>query len=204
VDALRRPAYLFEVTQETEWVREAQFLERVRAAGRPFQMRRIGQYAIYTSPRGGRLLSPSLARGPNRLLRPRAEVTARGVPAVAVPGQTLAIPVRLTNRGEDVWPAFGLDGSDHYRVALAYRWLDAGGQEVAGPAARRTPLPDDVLPGAAVDLVARVRTPDTPGAYRLELTPLQEDVLWFADAPDGGGAVFPVTIQGMIRAGGGG
>lgn len=202
VDSLSRPAYLFEVSQEAERVREAQFLERVRAAGRPFEMRRVGQYAVYTSPRGERLLPPSLVRGPNRLQQPRAEIAARGVPPVAAPGQILEIPARLTNLGEDVWPAFGLDSTDHYRVTLSYRWLDANGDEVPGSSAVRTPLPWDVLPGVSVDLVARVRVPDAPGSYRLVLTPIQEDVVWFADVPDGGAAIFPVTVQAMVRAGG--
>ncbi|HYG65583.1 MAG TPA: hypothetical protein VEL74_23575, partial [Thermoanaerobaculia bacterium] len=209
VDSLRRPAYLFEGGPETERVREAQFLERVRASDQPFEVRRVGQYAIYTSPRGERLLPASLVRGPNLLVQPRAEIAARGVDVLAgkvTPGRILEIPARLTNRGEDLWPAFGLDGSDHYRVALSYRWLDAAGQEVAGPPALRTPLPDDVLPGASVDLVARVQVPEAPGAYRLVLTMIQEDVLWFADAPEGGAAVFPVTVtaEAAAAAGGGG
>jgi hypothetical protein len=45
-----------------------------------------------------------------------------------------------------------------------------------------------------VDLVARVQVPAAPGSYRLVLTPIQEDVLWFVDTPDGGAAVFPVTV----------
>jgi hypothetical protein len=209
VDSLRRPAYLFEAGPDTERVREAQFVERVRAAGKPFEVRRAGHYAIYTSPRNERLLPASLARGPNLLWQPRSEIAARGADVLVgavTPGEVLEVPVRLTNRGEDLWPAFGLDGSDHYRVALSYRWLDADGEEVTGLPAVRTPLPGDVLPGASVELVARVQAPEAPGAYRLVLTMIQEDVVWFADAPQGGSATFPVTVtaEAAAAAGGGG
>lgn len=45
----------------------------------------------------------------------------------------------------------------------------------------RTPLPYDLSPGESVALNATIRTPTTPGKYKLILAMVQEAVAWFND-----------------------
>jgi hypothetical protein len=82
-------------------------------------------------------------------------------PAMAVAG-TAMVPVRLTNGGPDPWHPHA-DGTPGVR--LSYHWLADG--DVHRWDNGRTDLPQTVLPGAAVELDARVEAPDRPGHYTL-------------------------------------
>jgi hypothetical protein len=62
-------------------------------------------------------------------------------------------------------------------VHISSRWLDGnGGKAIEG---ERTPLPQALPPGASLEAPFIVRTPQTPGTYRLLLTLVQEEVVWF-------------------------
>lgn len=194
VDRLPNPAYLFELHQKSEQQSRREFVARLRELGRPYQERQIGGYAVFTSPQGRRLLPLSVQRGMQRLAAPRARIEIRDMPAVAAPGQTLALPARLTNTGTELWPAVA---AGPMRVTFSYRWLTESGEPVELNGLR-TFLPDDVPPGAAVDVVARVRTPGAPGRYQLVFSLVQEDVAWFLDI-GGGAEVFHLTIESDWR-----
>jgi hypothetical protein len=56
VDSLPNPAYIFEVGHEAQREPYRQFIQQLRAAGRPFRSRRFAQYAVVTSPHGERLV----------------------------------------------------------------------------------------------------------------------------------------------------
>ena len=82
---------------------------------------------------------------------------------------------------------------DPHPVMVGYRWLDAHGTVVMHDGFReplRRPLP----PGGEAAVTLRVLTPWEPGAYTLELSPVQELVAWFADAEPGSALAFPVEL----------
>jgi hypothetical protein len=189
VDALRDVAYIFDGSQVGH---QDRFLERLRGARKVYAVRRVGPYTVYTSPRRERLLPPNSFTQPRPIAQPRARIEILAAPATAAPGEVLAVPVRVTNTGTDSWPAAGL-GAGTYRVAVAYRWLDARGAAVI-PEGERTLLPADVPPGGTVELKARVPAPAQPGSYRLLVTLVQESVAWF-DQAAGAAAVCPVEVR---------
>ena len=192
VDGLSDPAWLFEVGIASQQDAEAAFLALVQAAGKPYERRRIGPYAVYTSPRHERLLPAGRLLGPARLTRPRAEIRVLGLPATLEAGEMLAVPLRLTNAGEEAWQAAGWSGAAHLRVDVSYRWIDERGETVVLDGLR-TALPRDVAPGATMEMTARVQVPDEAGSYRLLVTLVQEDAFWFSDV-GGGAAVLPVAV----------
>lgn len=188
VDGLRDVAYIFDSPPAGNHLL---FLERLRRAGRGYVVRRIGPYSVYTSLRRERLFPPDAFVPARPIERPGARIEILASPRTAAPGQVLAVPVRVTNTGGDSWSAAGI-GSGTYRVAVAYRWLDAQGAAVIANG-ERTLLPADVPPGGTVELEARVPAPAQPGSYRLLVTLVQESVAWF-DQAAGAAAVRPVEV----------
>jgi acetolactate synthase I/II/III large subunit len=71
-------------------------------------------------------------------------------------------------------------------VHISYRWVnhDHPGTVIEGV---RTPLPEPLPPGDERVCRFSLRTPQTPGRYRLIVTLVQEDVAWF-DHLDAGNA----------------
>jgi SAM-dependent methyltransferase len=94
-------------------------------------------------------------------------------------GSTLALALRVTNRGSSLWPS--LSGPDRrFAVQVGNRWLSPGGivqKEDDG----RVPLPYDVAAGQEVRVVLEVRAPDVDGLYDIEIDVVQEDVAWFRE-----------------------
>jgi 4-amino-4-deoxy-L-arabinose transferase-like glycosyltransferase len=188
VQVARDVAYVFADPPDT--VHRA-FLERLRQSGKSYRVRRIGPYQVYTSPRRERLLPAFAFATPGPIARPSGRIAVLAPPGSTTTGEVLELPVRVTNTGMEIWSATGI-GSGTYRVAVAYRWLDARGAVVVAEG-ERTLLPADVPPGGTVELRARVPTPRRPGSYRLVLTLVQESVAWF-DQAAGVAAVQPLKI----------
>jgi hypothetical protein len=192
VQGMRNVAYVFSPYAEAHRV----FLEHLRKAGVPYEARRIGPFVVYTSPRGERLL-PAWAFEPVRpIAKPSARIEILAAPDTAAPGEVLAVPVRITNTGSEVWWRDATD-SGSYRVAVAYRWLDPQGAAVVVEG-ERTLLPADVPAGGTVELQARVTAPPQPGDYRLLVTLVQESVAWF-DQAAGIAAVRPVRVAAKAQ-----
>jgi len=105
----------------------------------------------------------------------------------APPGAVEMVPVRVTNKGSQTWPAAGKDG--WYLVTVGNHWLDDEGERVAIDDGRAT-LPNDVPPGESAVVHLEVRTPEEPGTYGLEVDLVQEGVSWFADRGSQTAAVF--------------
>ncbi|MBN1139482.1 MAG: discoidin domain-containing protein [Anaerolineae bacterium] len=114
-------------------------------------------------------------------------------PAWLLPDAEQYASLRLRNVGTENWPAQG----DH-PVRLAYHWFTA---EASGAVGRicepwdtfRIPLPNDVGPGADVDLVdVPFKTPAVPGRYILRWDLVHEGVTWFFRQ---GGAPFEVPVE---------
>jgi hypothetical protein len=189
VQGMRNVAYVFDAGATPA---HKIFLEHLRKTGNPYTVRQLGPYSVYTSPRRERLLPAYTFETPRPIARPGARIEILAAPGTAVPGEILQVPVRVTNTGGDVWSAVGL-ASGTYRVAVAYRWLDAKGAAVITEG-ERTLLPMDVPPGGAAELKARVPVPSQPGSYRLLVTLVQESVAWF-DQAAGAAAVCPVEVR---------
>ncbi len=89
-------------------------------------------------------------------------------------GQTVTVPVTVTNRGSGVFPTTGANP-----VTLGYHWYDAQGRTVMYDSAR-TKLPADLAPGASVALNAQVMAPASGGTFTLKLDLVQEGIAWFS------------------------
>ena len=112
----------------------------------------------------------------------RSAIVPVGEWPTALPPKTrTAVDVDVRNAGVRPWPA---TGTKH--VALAYHWYDEStGRQVVFDGVR-TPLPRDIDPGVTVRLNAAVKTPDSPGRYRLHLELVHEFVTWFGEQGDAG------------------
>jgi hypothetical protein len=183
VDALPREAYIFEYLYGPKGVRledrHAEFSRRLQATKAPYEVRRIGNFAVYTSPRRRRLFLP-----PRPLAQPVAQVLVLAAPPVIQPGAVVDVEVRLTNRGNEPWSASG-DAIGVYRVDVSYRWFAADGTPLVVHDGERTLLGADLYPGESIRLPLRIPAPGTPGDYRLVLSPVQEGVAWFVDVGAG-------------------
>jgi hypothetical protein len=105
-------------------------------------------------------------------LRARLETPEASV-AVA-PGTRVNLPVRVANVGRRGWPG----PSEPETVRLAGH-LQGDGAALLAPDFLRAPLPHAVAPGETIELEARFRAPLEPGAYRLKLDMVLEQVCWF-------------------------
>lgn len=104
----------------------------------------------------------------------QARIRCFSYPAVMIAGQHRPFWVRVQNGGSHTWP--GLMRSPLIRVA--YRWLDASGNEVVGEGFRSA-FPASVAAGTEAVLPAWVAAPTQPGTYQLELDLVHEHVRWF-------------------------
>lgn len=100
-------------------------------------------------------------------------------------GRTVAIPIEIGNTSQEVWNE---GHSDH----LSYHWRLPDGSMVVRDG-DRTRLPAEIPPGASVRLKLRLRAPDVPGKYLLELAMVREQVCWYP-APKHGAVLVPVRV----------
>jgi hypothetical protein len=115
-----------------------------------------------------------------------AEYALGTTPQLVRVGQRFEVPVGLRNTGKIVWRRAG----DH-PTHLSYHWervdqYSSGVRPNSAPALGeyegiRTDLPSDVPPGETCNVMAVVRGPAAPGAYRLRWDLVQEGVTWFGD-----------------------
>jgi N-acetyl-anhydromuramyl-L-alanine amidase AmpD len=92
-------------------------------------------------------------------------------------GQTITVPITVKNAGSLTW-RWG--GGNPFRLGYAYY---RNRKRLPMPLDRdvRTDISDDVLPGDAVVIEARIALPHDPGNYTLELDLVHEGVTWFKD-----------------------
>ncbi|MBN1994053.1 MAG: N-acetylmuramoyl-L-alanine amidase [Anaerolineae bacterium] len=119
-------------------------------------------------------------------------------PTSVPPAQTLSVNITVQNVGRLTWTS---GGSNPFR--LGFQWYNTAGQMVAfSPEFDfHNPLPADTPPGETVTLLARLRTPDTPGTYHLRWDMLHEQVSWFTSQGDAGLLVSPVTVSPGVQIG---
>jgi len=109
------------------------------------------------------------------------------LPAFSV-GTPAPLAARVTNASPFPWPGGG-------RVSLSYHWHRGAGGVWAFDGGR-TPLPEELEPGASVSLECLVKPPNTPSDYELELDLVCGAGAWFG--PRGGAtARRAVTVRGL-------
>lgn len=101
-----------------------------------------------------------------------ATYVAGAIPFLKV-GQTITVPVTLTNTGDLTW-----EKNSAFR--LSYHWYWHGSQRVAVWDGPRTTLFQDVAKGQSITLTARVTAPSAPGTYALKWDMIHEHVVWFS------------------------
>jgi len=100
---------------------------------------------------------------------------AAPLPAVLAPDSVAAESIEIRNDGAIVWPHRGA-----HSVFLGYHWKDAATGQTVVFEGVRTPLPQDVTPGGAVTVPAKIVAPPRSGRYVLQWDLVQEDVTWFS------------------------
>ncbi len=153
-------------------VESRQFLERVRNTG----------HAIEAGESTGK---PAGRETRDLVTVPRYGWSKTYVPRRISPGDAQLANVRIENRG--VVPLFRAGAG---RAMLAQRWEHRDGSPAA-TLDERTPLPIDLHPAQSVTVAVRLAPPSRPGAYRLTLTLVQEQVRWL----DEDCATFAVKVD---------
>ncbi|MGD8488378.1 MAG: discoidin domain-containing protein [Anaerolineae bacterium] len=97
-----------------------------------------------------------------------------GAPAGMALGAEIQFEVTLRNEGRRTWEHVGPGA-----VRVGYRWHAPDGSVIPGVL---TGLPRNVLPGQTITVSnMKVRSPDVPGFYTLELDLLAGESLWFSE-----------------------
>lgn len=129
-------------------------------------MQRIGEHAVPAGPLAVRWLAYELEK-----------------PRAGVPGRAR---LQLENAGSASWHSRGKEG-----LQLAYHWLDTLGNPIVWDGIR-TPFPQAVEPGQAVELDALVLAPRPPGEYRLAFDLVEEHRFWFQEI---GSATLDLPVE---------
>lgn len=110
----------------------------------------------------------------------RARIELLESPRAVRAGADVVVRARVANAGDVEWPAFGLSAASR-QVRMGSQWLDEAGRTVVHNDGRAGLPRRGLAPGEQVELSLKVRAPEVPGRYRLEVDMLQEDVTWFKD-----------------------
>jgi 2-polyprenyl-3-methyl-5-hydroxy-6-metoxy-1,4-benzoquinol methylase len=129
-----------------------------------------------------------------RRLRDRLHLTIVAAPTAVPAGASLEIQVQLTNHSQQVLHSFG-----PYPIHWSYRWCDAAGRpivtsgdrtRISPPSWPHTADPTIGIPTAGqiqdapgTAYYVKVKPPDQPGTYQLQVTLVQEQVRWFDQSP---------------------
>ena len=105
----------------------------------------------------------------------RVEWSDVRLPPALPAGRIASFRVRVRNASSAVWRAHGGTA-----VRLAYHWLTPTGERAVWEGLR-TPLREDLAPGAETEVVLEVETPRVPGSYVLALDPVRERLAWFSE-----------------------
>lgn len=114
-----------------------------------------------------------------------AAFTGRGFTAAP-----LVLPITITNTSSFTWSAGGTNP-----VRLGYHWIGDGGKTLVWDG-QRSPLPNDVLPGATVTVNATIPTLTTVGSYLLRIDLVREGIGWFS-----GNGVAPLDLSTFLSSG---
>ena len=101
------------------------------------------------------------------------KIVEQAIPATLEAGSRTSISLVVANDGSVTWSS--ADG-----FAISYHWLDAAGETVVWDGLR-SPLPENVVSGASIELMALLEAPRSPGDYLLRWDVVQEGVRWLAE-----------------------
>jgi hypothetical protein len=155
-------------------------LYRVVAPPTPDLRARFRNWFDATTTLSGTPLAPLPPAARSGLLRP-----SMPVPAQAVVGQWVTVPLTVQNTSRVVWPAYGV--TTRHLVVVRARWIDKTGQP-AGRWHAEIRLPEDVPPGGTVAVTVEAPTGG------LEAADLDLDVTLAQ-----GGEDFPPTLTRPLR-----
>ncbi len=97
------------------------------------------------------------------------------LPSVVKVNSHIMIPARIHNDSTTYW------GEGRYPVRISYHWLDEGGTILVFDG-ERTPLGHNgngIAPGESLAIDVHVKTPPKAGKYKIQLTLVQEGMMWF-------------------------
>ena len=121
----------------------------------------------------------------------KVEWLSQQIPSEMQAGKPATLTLTLKNPTSETWPA----GTGPVTVNIAYHWLPAQGDKHVVFEGVRTPLPHDIAPGESITLSnVGVLAPPNPGAYRLQMTLVQETIAWF-EWQGGKPLTVPVTVR---------
>ncbi len=109
---------------------------------------------------------------------PLAAAYAAAVPAQLGAGTDTAVPVTVTNLGDETWHSTSA-APGAGQIGISYHWYDLAGTVVTWDGLRAG-LGSDVAPQGSASTNAVVRAPATPGTYVLRLALIKEAVAWLA------------------------
>jgi hypothetical protein len=110
---------------------------------------------------------------------------AATVPASALAGSTISVPVTVQNTGDETW-----NRSEPGPVLLTYHWESAGGGILIWEGVRSA-LGGDVAPGASRTVAATVVVPTYAGDYQLRFHLVKEGVIWFPTPA----TFYPIKVE---------
>ncbi|MGN6322764.1 MAG: Wzt carbohydrate-binding domain-containing protein [Dyella sp.] len=118
----------------------------------------------------------------------KAKIVAMCSPETLQSGSEVLLPVQIKNKGNQTWPAFGLQS-----VTLSYRWYTNRGTILVADGLR-TQLPNDVKPNESITMALHVKVPDAKGRLLLMASLVQEGVVWFMERRAGSSLVFKLNV----------
>ncbi len=128
----------------------------VLTAGSAGEKRELGRERVLVWPRYGARYEPH-------------------VPATALAGRTLRVPVVLRNTGMKVW-----DSGGTFQLGYRFRVPAAEGVTGAEHEGRCAAIGERVGPGEHLTILGAVQVPDRPGTFQLEFDLVEEGVAWFS------------------------
>jgi ubiquinone/menaquinone biosynthesis C-methylase UbiE len=109
----------------------------------------------------------------------------------------ISVPVRVRNASPVVWQY-----EPRTPIMLGNHWLDGSGRMIRQDDGRAV-LPNALAPGKEIFLTLQMKTPPSPGTYKLEFDLVQESVAWFKDKGSPS-LELPVEIVAPVAEGRGG
>jgi len=98
-------------------------------------------------------------------------------PQTAKAKESIKAEVRLRNHSFRVWSSADTKRPDH----LSYHWLSKK-EVMLVQDGERSPLPRPIGPDEECDVSLKIKMPDKPGRYVLDIDLVRENTAWFSDA----------------------
>lgn len=132
------------------------------------------------------------AAPPKTLSAFNVEWISQQIPSEMLVTKIYEVTITLKNPTNVTWPTTGLPPGP---VFIAYHWLPAKGDQPVVFDGERSAFPHDISPGETITMdKVRVLAPPNPGAYRLQVSLVQEGITWF-DSQGVKSLTVPVTVR---------